>query len=141
MPGEPDFLGHVRQLRVDTLRPTQGQLLSSSRVRSVLGHVEKFDAFVHENQDTAATALCNICGSITDWRRQVAVRAVSRLGACGLLQRACQCTGSWDEPDPSARFELTDRGYDYAQTIDDLTRWAKRLASAQRLQPERRHAQ
>jgi integrase len=52
-----DFLGHVRQLRVNTPRPTQGQLLSSSRVRSVLGHVEQFYAFMHENQDAAATAL------------------------------------------------------------------------------------
>jgi hypothetical protein len=52
-----DFLGHVRQLRVSTRRPTQGQPLSPSRVRSLLGHVEQFYAFMHENRDAAATAL------------------------------------------------------------------------------------
>jgi DNA-binding HxlR family transcriptional regulator len=82
-----------------------------------------------------------LCKSVTDSGQNVAGRAVSRLGACGLLQRACRCTGSWDEPDPSAHFELTDRGYGYTQTIEDLAQWARRLPSAQTRQPDRRHAQ
>jgi DNA-binding HxlR family transcriptional regulator len=54
----------------------------------------------------------------------VAVRAIRRLGACGLLHRGCPGSGSWDHPQPSTRFELTARGHGYAQTISDLGRWA-----------------
>src|SRR5262245_22746554 len=77
-----------------------------------------------------------ICHSVTGGRQKAAVKAVRRLGVCGLLQHACRCTGSWDEPDPSAQFELTDRGYGYTQTIEDLTQWAKRLPAAQASQPD-----
>jgi hypothetical protein len=62
----------------------------------------------------------------------VAVRAVRRLGACGLLRRTGRSMGSWDDPAPSTQFELTDRGYGYARTIGDLGWWAAhRLPASQ----------
>lgn len=63
---------------------------------------------------------------VPDKPPNVAERAVSRLGACGLVQRT-STRGSWDQPELSAQFELTDRGHRYTETIDELTRWAKRL--------------
>jgi integrase len=52
-----DFLGHVRAMRVERSRPTRGQPLSDSRARSIIGGVEEFYSFMHDNQDAAASAL------------------------------------------------------------------------------------
>jgi integrase len=52
-----DFLGHVRALRVERNGPTKGRPVSGARACSVLGAVEEFYSFMHDNKDAAASAL------------------------------------------------------------------------------------
>jgi integrase len=52
-----DYLGHLRGRRVERPGPTHGQLLSRSRVGTLLGAVEQFYAFMHDHRDTAAAVL------------------------------------------------------------------------------------
>jgi integrase len=51
-----DFLGHVRAMRVRN-GPTKGQPVSDTRARNVLGSVEEFYSFMHDNKEAAASAL------------------------------------------------------------------------------------
>jgi integrase len=52
-----DFAGHVRAMRVERNGPAGGRPLSGSRVRAILGAVEEFYSFMHDNKDAAASAL------------------------------------------------------------------------------------
>ena len=52
-----DYLGHVRARRVQRPGPSQGQPLSRARVSALLCGVEQLYAFMHDNRDTAATAV------------------------------------------------------------------------------------
>jgi hypothetical protein len=72
--------------------------------------------------ERGSLSFSDICSHID--RPGVAMSAVRRLGACGLLRCLYPCSGSWDEPlQPSSHFELTDRGYGFARTMGDLGRW------------------
>lgn len=81
-------------------------------------------------------AYSEICACLGQQRPGVTVRALRRLGACGLLQSGWRNGGSWDEPKPSTRFELTWRGHGYAQTLDNIGRWAARNLVATRTQSD-----
>lgn len=65
-------------------------------------------------------AYLSLCAHLPYGRgRNDAVSALRMLASFGMVRRKV-CAGSWDQPDPVAIYELTDRGHTFAGLWFDL---------------------